>query len=47
MPRFLQVQDNTDKIFEELCKEKPININSKDESEIYAKYIKSYIWVKI
>ena len=24
MLRFLQVQDNTDKIFEELCKEKPI-----------------------
>ncbi len=47
MPRFLQVQDNTDKIFEELCKEKPININSKDESVIYAEYIKSSIWVKL
>ena len=47
MLRFLQAQDDIDKFFEELCKEKAISMNSKDEAEIYAEYIKQFIWVKI
>lgn len=47
MLRFLQVRDDIDRFFEQLCEEKDMNISGKDEAEIYAEYIKQFIWVKI
>jgi hypothetical protein len=45
MQRFLQVQDDIQIKFSKnsVIRKKAISINSKDESEIYAEYIKRYM----